>query len=292
MLLLFLVVGGTAMLSGRSKAPWLLLATGVAFNVAGDTFNLFGSSFGASRVGVISDAIAWPVSILVISMAVWVRPGRSDPFAPQRPPGLLLPGLAAVSALAILVVGTMHDTSRVAIGLATATLMVVGVRLALSARSLRSLTQKRYRQSVTDDLTGLANRRYLFNTLDAFFADEAAAPPPGRRLAFLFVDLNRFKELNDAFGHSAGDEVLKQLAARLKDSLRASDVLIRLGGDEFAVVLMNAGADYATHGRRATHGQPRGALRPRRGVPAHQREHRHLPRTHGRHRQRHARVLR
>jgi len=243
-LLLFLVVGGTAVLSGRRKTPWLLLAAGIAVNIAGDTANLFGSSIGASRGGAIANTVAWPISILLISMAVWVRPGRSDPTAPQRPPGFLLPGLAAVSALAILVVGPLNETSRVAIGLATATLMVVGIRLVLSARSLRALTHKRYRQSVTDDLTGLANRRYLFNVLDAFFADEAAAPE--RQLAFLFVDLNRFKELNDAFGHSAGDEVLKQLAARLKASVGASDTLIRLGGDEFAVVLMDAGADHAT----------------------------------------------
>jgi diguanylate cyclase (GGDEF)-like protein len=243
-LLLFLVVGGTVVLSGRRKTPWLLLATGIAINIAGDTANLFGSSIGASRGGAIANTVAWPISILLISMAVWVRPGRSDPSAPQRPPGFLLPGLAAVAALAILVVGPLSETSRIAIGLATATLMVVGVRLVLSARSLRTLTQKRYRQSVTDDLTGLANRRHLFNILDAFFADEADAPE--RELAFLFVDLNRFKELNDAFGHSAGDEVLKQLAARLKASVGSSDTLIRLGGDEFAVVLMDAGADHAT----------------------------------------------
>jgi diguanylate cyclase len=246
LLLLFLVVGGTAMLSGRNKAPWLLLATGVAINVAGDTLNLFGSSVGATRAGSVVNTMAWPTAILLMSMAVWVRPGHSDPFAPQKPPGFLLPGLAAASALTILVVGTLDEMSKVAIGLAAATLIVVGVRLARSAQSLRSLTQKRYRQSVTDDLTGLSNRRYLFATLEAYFADEESAPTPERSLAFLFVDLNRFKELNDSFGHSAGDEVLKQLGARLNASLRDSDALIRLGGDEFAVVLMDADGDYAT----------------------------------------------
>jgi diguanylate cyclase (GGDEF)-like protein len=246
LLLLFLVVGGTAMLSGRRKAPWLLLAAGMAVNIAGDTSALFGSSVGATRVGSAVNAVAWPISILLMSMAVWLRPGASSPFAHQRPTGFVLPGLAAVSGLVILSVGTFHHTGQVAIGLAIATLVVVGVRLALSAKSLRSLTEMRYQQSVTDDLTGLGNRRALLQILDAFFAEDVGAPTPERSLAFLFVDLNHFKELNDSFGHPAGDAVLKRLGERLKASLRGSDTLIRFGGDEFAVLLMDADAQSAT----------------------------------------------
>ena len=246
LLLLFLVVGGTAMLSGRRRGPWLLLATGAAINVVGDTSNLLVSSLGATHVGALANAAAWPTSILLMSMVVWLGAGHASPFAAQKPTGFVLPALAAASGLAILVVGTLHHTSGVATGLATATLVVVGVRLALSARGMRTLTRKRYHQSVTDDLTGLGNRRYLFQVLDAFFTDTAGAAMPGRRLAFLFIDLNRFKELNDAFGHPAGDAILKQLGARLKASLRESDELIRFGGDEFAVVLMDADAEYAT----------------------------------------------
>jgi diguanylate cyclase (GGDEF)-like protein len=246
LLLLFLVVGGTAMLSGRRRGPWLLLATGVAVNVVGDTSNLLSSSLGTTHFGVLANAAAWPTSVLLMSMAVWLGAGHASPFAAQKQTGFVLPALAAASGLAILVVGTLHHTSDVAIGLATATLVVVGIRLAWSARGMRTLTTTRYRQSVTDDLTGLGNRRYLYQVLDAFFADQAGAAMPERRLAFLFIDLNRFKELNDAFGHPAGDAILKQLGTRLKASLRGSDELIRFGGDEFAVVLMDADAEYAT----------------------------------------------
>jgi diguanylate cyclase len=245
LLLLFLVVGGTALLSGRRKAPWLLMATGMAINIAGDTSNLLGSSVGATRVGTIVNALAWPVSILLLSMAVWLRPGGSRAFVPPKPAGLVLPGLAALSGVAILAFGALHHTGRVAIGLATATLIVVGIRLVLSARTMRALTTKRYRQSVTDDLTGLGNRRHLFQILDAYFAGQAGGLTPGT-LAFLFVDLNNFKELNDSFGHPAGDQILKQLGARLEASLRGSDELIRFGGDEFAVVLTDADTEYAT----------------------------------------------
>ena len=245
LLLLGLVVGGTAMLSGRRKAPWILLASGIGLNVVGDTFNLFQSS-QVSHVGSVFNGAAWPTAIVVMSAAVWLRSRPSNLLLDQRPPGFLLPGLTAASALGILFVSSWHHVGRVAIGLATATLMTVGIRLALSVRGIRVLSQERHRQSVTDDLTGLANRRYLFRVLDAFFADARGAMASQRTLAFLFIDLNRFKEINDSFGHPAGDELLKQLGARLAGSLRDTDLLVRIGGDEFAVVLIDGGSDYAT----------------------------------------------
>ncbi len=246
LLLLLLVVGGTALLSGRRKAPWFLLAAGLGMNVVGDTFNLFSSSIGASHVGTVATAIAWPTAILLMSMAVWLRRGAADPLAPQKATGFLLPGLAAASGLVILFVGTLEHTSRVAIGLATATLVLVGIRLALSVRGLRTLTLERQRLSVTDHLTGLGNRRQLFDVLDAYFGDTADGQLPEQRLAFLFIDLDHFKEVNDSFGHPAGDELLNQLGVRLAGSLQASDVFVRIGGDEFAVLLFGADADRAT----------------------------------------------
>jgi diguanylate cyclase len=251
LLLLSMVVAGTAVLAGRSKAPWFLLAAGIGLNVVGDTFSLFQSSIGASRVGAVWAATAWPAAILLMSVAVWLPRGAPNPLSSRRPTGFLLPGLAATSSLAILVLGTVHSTNRLAVGLATATLALVGVRLALSVRGLRTVTLERQRLSVTDHLTGLWNRRHLFNVLDAFFAhgDDAQR----RRLAFLFIDLNQFKEVNDSFGHPAGDELLKQLGARLSGSLRSSDLFVRVGGDEFAVVLLDADAEQAmTTARRLT----------------------------------------
>src|ERR1700722_5113956 len=246
LLLLALVVGGSAILAARSKTPWILMASGIALNVVGDTFNLFSSSsIGASRLGTTFNAIAWPAAIVVIAMAVWLRPRPSNPLAPQKSGGFLLPDLAAAAALIVLSVSSLHAVSRVAIGLAIATLFAVGIRLVLSVRRLQALSSERHRQSVTDDLTGLNNRRYLFQVLDNFFTEGAESLTPERTLAFLFVDLNHFKEINDSFGHPAGDQLLKQLGARLATSLRSTDLLVRIGGDEFAVVLIDGDAEYA-----------------------------------------------
>ncbi len=244
-LLLILAVGGTAIIPGRRNPQWLLLAGAIAINAIGDTFNLFATSGSTSHLGTIFDGIAWPTSILLISISVWMRPGHLNLLAPQRTAGFLLPGLGACAGLAILFVGTLHQVTPVAIGLATATLVTVGIRLGLSVRRLRSLTEKRHRQAITDELTALGNRRHLFHLLNAFFADHADPHSADRHLSLVYVDLDHFKEINDSFGHAAGDELLRQLGPRLASSLRDTDVLVRVGGDEFAVIIMGTDAEYA-----------------------------------------------
>jgi len=245
LLLLSLVIGGCAILPGRRRAPWILLASGITLNVVGDTANLLQRSFGATRAGFIVNAIAWPTATLLMSLGVWLRTRPSNPLTPPKPTGFFLPILAASAALVILVVGSVHSVSRVAIGLSAATLLVIGIRLLLSVREIQTLSHERHRQAVTDDLTGLSNRRHLFRVLDSFFTERDDTLTPGRRLAFLFIDLNHFKEVNDSFGHPAGDELLRQVGARLSSSLREGDLLVRIGGDEFAVVLIDGDAAYA-----------------------------------------------
>ncbi len=239
LLLLGLVVGGTAMLAGRKRLPWLLLAGGMLMNTIGDTFNLFGSTAGASHVGTIFNDIAWPTSIFMICLAMWLPAGSADPLAQPKPPGFALPGIASLAALAVLLVGSFRHPGSVAVALAATTLVLAGVRLTKLMHALRALTLKRHQQAITDQLTSLGNRRALFDALNAWFADRQAGESGGRSLSFLFIDLDRFKEINDSFGHPTGDELLRLVGDRLKDALREGDALMRLGGDEFAALLLD-----------------------------------------------------
>lgn len=88
-----------------------------------------------------------------------------------------------------------------------------------------------------DALTGLLNRRALYETLNRLVAHASRAR---ERLTVLYLDLDRFKGVNDNFGHASGDELLVCIADRLKSCVRQSDIVARLGGDEFAVVLTDA----------------------------------------------------
>lgn len=96
--------------------------------------------------------------------------------------------------------------------------------------------------SITDPLTGVPNRRHLFEQLSA---EIARASRFGTPLSVLMIDIDHFKHLNDTAGHSAGDEVLRQVCQRLKGSLRRVDLLARYGGEEFVVLLPQIGVDEA-----------------------------------------------
>lgn len=104
----------------------------------------------------------------------------------------------------------------------------------------RDITERKHaemelsRQALHDALTGLPNRRYLEQCLNA--AIERARPEK-QVVGVVYLDLDGFKLVNDTLGHAVGDQLLKKVAARLRESLRDSDMLFRMGGDEFALVL-------------------------------------------------------
>ncbi len=98
------------------------------------------------------------------------------------------------------------------------------------------------RMAMTDALTGLANRVALVERIEAALAAASAGTAPP---ALLLLDLDSFKNINDRFGHSAGDRVLTEVAQRLQGVVRGSDVVARLGGDEFAVLVSQATMEIA-----------------------------------------------
>jgi diguanylate cyclase (GGDEF)-like protein len=101
-------------------------------------------------------------------------------------------------------------------------------------QELTELTRQLEHQAYHDTLTGLSNR-VTFD--DHLRLATAQAKRDGRRIAVMFLDLDRFKIINDTLGHAVGDKLLVEVAQRLKACLRSSDTLARLGGDEFAVLL-------------------------------------------------------
>ncbi|WP_333876285.1 EAL domain-containing protein [Methylobacter sp.] len=101
--------------------------------------------------------------------------------------------------------------------------------------------EKIYYQANYDPLTDLPNRQ-LFQ--DRLHLAVASAKRNNTKLALLFIDLDRFKEVNDSAGHEAGDRLLMQVAKRLNECVRESDTLARLGGDEFTVILNNLSNNY------------------------------------------------
>ncbi|MDQ0453995.1 PleD family two-component system response regulator [Rhizobium paknamense] len=124
----------------------------------------------------------------------------------------------------------------------------------LVARSLTQIRRKRYNDrlrmsvqhtielAVTDGLTGLNNRRYLDSHLRVLF-DRATAR--NRPLTVCLTDIDRFKQVNDTYGHEAGDDVLREFATRIRSTVRGADLACRFGGEEFVVVMPDTALDAA-----------------------------------------------
>ena len=104
--------------------------------------------------------------------------------------------------------------------------------LTVQRRRLASLREDAHHRSVTDELTGLANRAGLRVAMGHSLGCNAPAP-----LAVMLLDLNNFKTVNDTYGHELGDDVLQAVAARLLEAAPAQSLVARLGGDEFVVLL-------------------------------------------------------
>jgi diguanylate cyclase (GGDEF)-like protein len=240
LLLLVLVMGALGLMGGWPDRVLWLLALGMVVFAAADTINLFRQASETFQPGTPLDAL-WVVAQTLVGLAAW-RPPRLD--RAERLEGwavLAIPSLFALSSIGVLVLGNFQPISTLAVLLATGTLLAVVVRTALTFREVRSLAESR-RQALTDDLTGLGNRRLLYRQLETALARRAE----GQAVALLIVDLDRFKEINDALGHHMGDQLLRQIGPRLANQLRPDDLLVRLGGDEFAVLVADTDPANAT----------------------------------------------
>ncbi len=97
-------------------------------------------------------------------------------------------------------------------------------------------------QTITDDLTGLYNRRHILSELERELERASRYKHP---LSGMMIDIDRFKDVNDRYGHQIGDRLLREVASVLSMSIRKIDVIGRYGGDEFLVILPEAGIEAA-----------------------------------------------
>ena len=122
---------------------------------------------------------------------------------------------------------------------------------------LRDNVQMSMELAITDPLTGLHNRRYMESHVTSLVEQALAR---GKPLALLVVDIDYFKAVNDAHGHDAGDDVLREFATRVKKSIRGIDLACRYGGEEFVIVMpetdMAVAAIVAERIRRRIAGEP------------------------------------
>jgi len=162
---------------------------------------------------------------------------------PTPPPGTAEGTGPVIGAVEVLLDHT-DAVAALAQARGTVTLVVAGGLVALwvllfrtvhaTSKRLQASAMENARLALLDSLTGLPNRRLL---ADRMRRDVADALENGGRVGLVLLDIDRFKDINDSLGHDHGDELLEQVAERLRGALRDEDVVARLGGDEFAVLL-------------------------------------------------------
>ena len=231
-LLVVAMIGGVVAVQGlRGGSMWLWMAGGLALFCAADVVYALQINAGTYAVGGWL-FLWWTGGVTSIAFAIW-RPQRPRGIESGRSKTILaVPMLATLTAVVVLVISSFSQLPVPVVALATFTLLLAAARTFASFRHVQRLFDARH-QAVTDELTGLGNRRFLFESgKQRLLAADGAYRP-----ALILIDLDNFKEINDTFGHHAGDELLRELARRLAARMVDPDLLVRLGGDEFALLL-------------------------------------------------------
>lgn len=161
-LLLILTLAAAALLpAGRRRTRWYLLAAASLCNAIGDVCALFGNGIGATHFGYFWNSVAWPASLFLFSLSVWLPSRAPEGELKETSSGFVIPGVAAGLALLIMFVGSLNHVNQIALGLATATLVAAGVRFGLALLRLRALTDERHRQLADSAEVERASREAL-----------------------------------------------------------------------------------------------------------------------------------
>lgn len=229
------------LVSGVQRPPTSLVVVGAAFFLSAVTDAVYAyqtvlhaySSAGWLNLGWQVEAVLLGFAALLAGRRAEGGHGRIDDpelsYLPAVVAVLTVGGLAVVE---LILLGEGGQATLLVVSMLLLTFMLV--RQVIASRDRARLTRQLRTAAITDPLTDLYNRRFFKETLDVE-ADLAARHRTP--LSLILVDLDHFKEINDNFGHSAGDAVLTDVAHRLRRSVRGGDLVCRYGGEEFVCLL-------------------------------------------------------
>jgi diguanylate cyclase (GGDEF)-like protein len=241
------------LLSGHRRVPVSMLLVCAAFGVSavadmGFSYLVVANSYSTAFGGASWWNMFWEAAAVLLCLAA-VLAAQQREGAAERPE--LDRDVATLPALvAVITVGglTLADSARAGrvnpLTLGVAGLMVAGllVRQSMALRDRTRMADTLHKAAITDGLTALYNRRFM----DEMLRIEAERAVRNQTLlSLILLDLDRFKNINDEYGHAAGDAALVQTADRLRSAVRACDVTARYGGEEFVCLLPDTGQDAA-----------------------------------------------
>src|SRR5262245_1667872 len=226
--LLVIVLATLGLTGWQIDRVWACMLLACAVFAVTDTVYLYETAVGTYEQSTILDA-GWPAGLLLFAFGAW-QPRRT--MVHRRLEGfrvLAVPVGFGLLGLGLLVYDHFHRLNHAALIFSTAAIGAVIGRMALTFRENAKLLERSRRDAETDALTGLGNRRKLLLDLD----ERLKAQVPTLLLLF---DLDGFKSYNDAFGHPAGDSLLRRLAQKLDAACAQFGRSYRMGGDEFCLL--------------------------------------------------------
>jgi two-component system, cell cycle response regulator len=223
-----LVVWVLAVSGWRIGRAWALIAAGLLVFSVSDCLYLFQTAVGSYVAGGATD-LGWVGGCVLLAWAAWQPAGRTIRARLEGWPVLIAPVGSGLLALAVLVYDHFREVNTLSLVLATAAILAVMARLAMTFGENMHMLAGSRDEARTDVLTGLGNRRKLLDDL-AVAAEDTMAH------TLALFDLNGFKQYNDSFGHPAGDVLLSRLGEKLGRFVAGRGEAYRMGGDEFCLL--------------------------------------------------------
>ena len=185
-----------------------------------------------------SSRLAYPILVGLMTVVIMATIAGHGPYSgvPTGGTFYIFAQMGIGFGVTVLLLGAVSEEHRTAEQALRELNQELETRVDLRTRELQESKKRLEQVAYHDPLTGLPNRRFLE---ERFAAARASAVRKGDHVAFLMIDLDHFKDINDTLGHDAGDELLIETGQKLVAAVREYDFVSRLGGDEFAVLLVD-----------------------------------------------------